>query len=99
MGIAGVVAAIYPIVSPGGYMLYGRTLPAWQEWGRGPDFHPDRPWLLQPFDQLHFEPVTEAEYLQVRGAVISAPRNAHLQIRSRVISTPDAMRSRSVNPG
>ncbi|KAJ7208843.1 allophanate hydrolase subunit 2-domain-containing protein [Mycena pura] len=67
VGIAGVVAAIYPIVSPGGYMLYGRTLPAWQEWGRGADFHPDRPWLLRPFDQVHFEPVTEAEYLQIES--------------------------------
>ncbi|KAJ7201761.1 allophanate hydrolase subunit 2-domain-containing protein [Mycena rebaudengoi] len=52
VGIAGVVAAIYPIVSPGGYMLYGRSLPAWQAWGKGPDFSPDRPWLLEPFDQI-----------------------------------------------
>ncbi|KAJ7500978.1 allophanate hydrolase subunit 2-domain-containing protein [Mycena galericulata] len=65
VGIAGVVAAIYPIVSPGGYQLYGRTLPAWQEWGKGPGFAPDRPWLLQPFDQVHFEPVTESQYIQI----------------------------------
>ncbi|KAG6917630.1 hypothetical protein DXG01_001737 [Tephrocybe rancida] len=30
IGIAGPVAAIYPVESPGGYQLYGRTLPAWQ---------------------------------------------------------------------
>jgi allophanate hydrolase subunit 1 len=52
VGIAGVVAAIYPIVSPGGYMMYGRSLPAWQQWGKGPNFTPDRPWLLHPFDQV-----------------------------------------------
>ncbi|KAJ7635528.1 allophanate hydrolase subunit 2-domain-containing protein [Mycena polygramma] len=65
VGIAGVVAAIYPIVSPGGYMMYGRTFPAWQQWGKGVDFTPDRPWLLQPFDQVRFEPVTEAQLLEI----------------------------------
>ncbi|KAJ7091661.1 hypothetical protein C8R44DRAFT_954932 [Mycena epipterygia] len=30
VGIAGVVTAIYPIVSPGSYMMYGRSLPEWQ---------------------------------------------------------------------
>ncbi|KIJ57609.1 hypothetical protein HYDPIDRAFT_104060 [Hydnomerulius pinastri MD-312] len=52
VGIAGPVAAIYPVVSPGGYQLFGRTLPAWQTWGKGEDFSPDRPWLLRPFDQV-----------------------------------------------
>lgn len=52
IGIAGLVAAIYPIESPGGYQLYGRTLPAWQTWGKGKDFHAERPWLLEPFDQV-----------------------------------------------
>ncbi|KAJ7641859.1 allophanate hydrolase subunit 2-domain-containing protein [Roridomyces roridus] len=65
VGIAGVVAAIYPIVSPGGYMLFGRTLPAWQEWGNGADFEPERPWLLRPFDQVKFEVVGEEEYLEI----------------------------------
>ncbi|KAJ7093306.1 allophanate hydrolase subunit 2-domain-containing protein [Mycena belliarum] len=67
VGIAGVVAAIYPIVSPGGYMMYGRTLPAWQQWGKGPGFAPNRPWLLEPFDQVHFEPVTEEQYIQIES--------------------------------
>ncbi|KAH7886782.1 allophanate hydrolase subunit 2-domain-containing protein [Phlebopus sp. FC_14] len=65
VGIAGPVAAIYPVVSPGGYQLFGRTLPAWQTWGKGVDFSPDRPWLLQPFDQVAFEPVTEGRYLEI----------------------------------
>ncbi|KAG1727747.1 allophanate hydrolase subunit 2-domain-containing protein [Suillus paluster] len=65
VGIAGPVAAIYPVVSPGGYQLFGRTLPAWQTWGKGPDFASDRPWLLQPFDQVLFEPVNEKRYLEI----------------------------------
>jgi len=52
IGIAGPVAAIYPIESPGGYQLYGRTLPAWQTWGKGSNFHPQKPWLLEAFDQV-----------------------------------------------
>ncbi|KAG1903472.1 carbamoyl-phosphate synthase L chain, ATP binding domain-containing protein [Suillus fuscotomentosus] len=65
VGIAGPVAAIYPVISPGGYQLFGRTLPAWQTWGKGPDFASDRPWLLQPFDQVFFEPVSEERYLEI----------------------------------
>ncbi|KAJ3987452.1 allophanate hydrolase subunit 2-domain-containing protein [Lentinula detonsa] len=65
VGLAGLVSAIYPIESPGGYQLYGRTLPAWQTWGRGSNFSMDRPWLLQPFDQIHFEVVTEEEYTKL----------------------------------
>ncbi|KAJ3001785.1 hypothetical protein NUW54_g6213 [Trametes sanguinea] len=65
IGIAGVVAAIYPIESPGGYQLYGRTLPPWQTWGKGPNFAPDSPWLLRPFDQVTWEVVNEADYVQL----------------------------------
>ncbi|KAF9446428.1 hypothetical protein P691DRAFT_673636 [Macrolepiota fuliginosa MF-IS2] len=62
VGIAGPVAAIYPIESPGGYQLFGRSLPAWQTWGRGKNFSTDAPWLLEPFDQVRFEPVDIAMY-------------------------------------
>ncbi|KAH0835743.1 allophanate hydrolase subunit 2-domain-containing protein [Lanmaoa asiatica] len=65
VGIAGPVAAIYPVVSPGGYQLFGRTLPAWQAWGKGADFSPERPWLLRPFDQVSFMPVSEDRYLEI----------------------------------
>ncbi|KAF5390725.1 hypothetical protein D9757_002604 [Collybiopsis confluens] len=64
-GIAGVVSAIYPIESPGGYQLFGRTLPAWQTWGRGRDFASDRPWILRPFDQIRFEVIEERAYEQL----------------------------------
>ena len=46
------MAAIYPIESPGGYQLYGRTLAPWQTWGKGRDFSLESPWLLRPFDQV-----------------------------------------------
>ncbi|OJT05231.1 hypothetical protein TRAPUB_3969 [Trametes pubescens] len=65
IGIAGPVAAIYPIESPGGYQLYGRTLPPWQTWGKGRDFSPESPWLLRPFDQVAWEIVSEEEYAQL----------------------------------
>ncbi|KAG7087251.1 hypothetical protein E1B28_013232 [Marasmius oreades] len=65
IGIAGVVAAIYPIESPGGYQLYGRTLPGWSTWGQGEDFHSDKPWFFESFDQVRFEPISEEEYLAV----------------------------------
>ncbi|KAI0739997.1 urea carboxylase [Daedaleopsis nitida] len=68
IGIAGVVAAIYPIESPGGYQLYGRTLPPWQTWGKGRDFAPESPWLLRPFDQVAFKAVSEEEYVEAEKA-------------------------------
>ncbi|KAI0046085.1 urea carboxylase [Auriscalpium vulgare] len=68
IGIAGLVAAIYPIESPGGYQLYGRTLPSWNTWGKGAEFSPDKPWLLEPFDQVHFELADEKEYLELEKA-------------------------------
>ncbi|KAI0065226.1 urea carboxylase [Artomyces pyxidatus] len=68
IGIAGVVSAIYPVESPGGYQLYGRTLPAWQTWGNGVDFTSETPWLLQPFDQVHFEIVNEQQYVTMEKA-------------------------------
>lgn len=67
VGIAGLVAAIYPIESPGGYQLYGRTLSVWQTWGKGKNFAPDQPWLLRPFDQVTFEVVAEDEYVELEA--------------------------------
>jgi len=80
IGIAGLVAAIYPVESPGGYQLYGRTLPTWQTWGKGRDFEVSRPWLLQPFDQVAFHPVTEEEYIKtsIQAATNSRSSLPHL---------------------
>ncbi|PFH48435.1 hypothetical protein AMATHDRAFT_149874 [Amanita thiersii Skay4041] len=65
VGLAGPVAAIYPLDSPGGYQLFGRTLPPWQTWGRGKSFEPNRPWLLRPFDSIRFRRVGEEEYIKL----------------------------------
>ena len=46
---------IYPMESPGGYQLIGRTLPIWNSFGRVAPFTPDKPWLLRIFDQVRTE--------------------------------------------
>lgn len=43
---------IYPMNSPGGYQLVGRTLPIWNTFGRAGPFSADKPWLLEFFDQV-----------------------------------------------
>jgi hypothetical protein len=44
---------IYPMDSPGGYQLVGRTLPIWNTFGRTGPFTPHKPWLLEFFDQVN----------------------------------------------
>ena len=42
---------IYPMNSPGGYQLIGRTLPIWNAFTRTGPFEAGKPWLLRNFDQ------------------------------------------------
>lgn len=61
VGIAGSQTGIYPIETPGGWQIIGRTavdlfLP-----------NEDIPSLLQPGDTLQFYQITEAEYKKLRG--------------------------------
>ncbi|KAF5378073.1 hypothetical protein D9615_007510 [Tricholomella constricta] len=84
IGIAGPVAAIYPVESPGGYQLYGRTLPTWQTWGKGVDFSSTKPWLLQPFDQASDShlPLNDGSWVfafQIHFEAISADRYVELE--------------------
>jgi allophanate hydrolase subunit 1 len=51
-GIGGSYMCIYPMDSPGGYQLVGRTLPIWNTFGRSGPFSADKPWLLEFFDQV-----------------------------------------------
>jgi len=51
-GIGGSYMCIYPMDSPGGYQLVGRTLPIWNTFGRTGPFTADKPWLLEFFDQV-----------------------------------------------
>lgn len=60
VGIGGNYMCIYTMESPGGYQLVGRTVPIWDKLSLGT--HSDlQPWLLSPFDQVEFYPVSEAE--------------------------------------
>ncbi len=60
VGIGGAFICIYPMESPGGYQLIGRTVPFWNTWQTNDAFK-EAPWLLRPFDRVNFEPVTEEE--------------------------------------
>ncbi|ANB14230.1 bifunctional urea carboxylase/allophanate hydrolase [Sugiyamaella lignohabitans] len=62
VGIGGMYMCIYTMESPGGYQLVGRTVPIWDKLilnkASGDD---SRPWLLSPFDQIEYYPVSEEQ--------------------------------------
>lgn len=58
IGLAGVIGSIYPIESPGGYQLLGRTITTWRPWN-------ERPCLVETFDQIEYFEVSEDEYLRL----------------------------------
>lgn len=66
VGIGGSYMCIYPMDSPGGYQLVGRTLPIWNTYARSGPFTPDKPWLLRNFDQVQFFSVSEEELINLR---------------------------------
>lgn len=61
VGIGGSYMCIYTMESPGGYQLVGRTVPIWDKLTLGTHSPSAKPWLLNPFDQVEFYPVSEAE--------------------------------------
>lgn len=52
VGIGGCYMCIYPMESPGGYQLLGRTLSMWNTFGRVEPFNAEKPWFLDFFDQV-----------------------------------------------
>jgi urea carboxylase len=64
LGIGGNTCSIYPNDAPGGYMLFGMTLPGccWDTFGRKPGFSQERPWLFEEFDQIIFHEVSRLQY-------------------------------------
>lgn len=60
VGLGGMYMCIYAASSPGGYQLVGRTIPIWDKLSLG-NFSKEHPWMLTPFDQVTFYPVTEDE--------------------------------------
>jgi urea carboxylase len=70
VGIGGAYLCIYPMESPGGYQLFGRTLPIWNTTQSTSDFA-DAPWLLRTFDRIKFEAVSEDELERLRAAMLA----------------------------
>ena len=67
VGIGGAYLCVYGMEGPGGYQLVGRTTQVW---------NPRRlaegtPWLLRPFDQLRFFPVSGDELERRRTALLA----------------------------
>jgi biotin-dependent carboxylase-like uncharacterized protein len=63
-GWGGSCASIYPVDSPGGYQMLGRTIPCFDYYGFKSGFTPERPWIFQDFDLLTFYQVSEDEFNQ-----------------------------------
>jgi len=53
--------SIYPVESPGGYQMTGRTVPIFDYYGWKAGFEPSRPWLFEDFDVLSYYEVSESE--------------------------------------
>ena len=68
VGIGGAYMCIYGMEGPGGYQLFGRTTQVWNTFKSTREFEPGTPWLLRPFDQIRFYPVSAAELLEMRDA-------------------------------
>ncbi len=66
--IGGPIVVIYPIESPGGYQLLGRSIPIYDLKQRNPAFKKN-PVLLQPADRLEWETVTDDELEEIRKEV------------------------------
>jgi urea carboxylase len=62
VGLGGPCVAIYPVESPGGYQLFGRSLPVYDLQGRNAAFRED-PLLLRPGDRVRFHRVEEDELM------------------------------------
>ena len=63
VGIAGTQTGIYPVNSPGGWRLIGRT-PL-----RIIDLSSSKPWfLLRPGDRVRFVPILETEFSRISGS-------------------------------
>jgi len=68
---------IYPMNSPGGYQLVGRTLPIWNMFTRTGPFEQEKPWLLRNFDQIRYFEVSEQELEIMRKDF----KNGNLEIK------------------
>jgi len=70
VGIGGAFMCIYPMESPGGYQLVGRTVQIWNTWQTNAAFA-EAPWLLRFFDRVKFELVSEDELEEIRQEAVT----------------------------
>ena len=78
LGIGGACICIYPMESPGGYQLVGRTLPIWNTQQRGACFK-DEPWLLRNFDRIVLEYIDEPELERLRDAFMKGDHDLKIE--------------------
>ncbi|KAH9837510.1 putative urea carboxylase [Teratosphaeria destructans] len=66
-GWGGSCASIYPVDSPGGYQMLGRTIPCFDTLGFKSGFSPERTWLFEDFDILTFYQISEEDFNKQLG--------------------------------
>lgn len=64
VGIGGPCFAIYPVESPGGYQVFGRSIPVYDLQKRNAAFRDDE-LLLRPADRVRFHQVSEEELMSL----------------------------------
>lgn len=79
VGIGGAYMCVYGMEGPGGYQLFGRTVPVWNRFHTTEDFEPGKPWLLRFFDQIRFYPVSAEELLKLREDLIHGKFKLRIQ--------------------
>ncbi|KAI1590231.1 Acetyl propionyl-CoA carboxylase alpha subunit [Pyrenophora tritici-repentis] len=68
VGWAGSCMSIYPVDSPGGYQMTGRTVPCWDYYACKPGFSGHgKPWIFRDFDILTFYQVSEDKLDELLG--------------------------------
>ncbi|MFD0987985.1 urea carboxylase [Methyloligella solikamskensis] len=90
VGIGGAYMCIYGMEGPGGYQLFGRTVPVWRTYRQTGVFEPGKPWLLRFFDQVRFFPVSHDELMKRREDMRAG--KAELQIEDAEFSLAEHSR-------
>lgn len=69
VGMGGSCTAIYPVNTPGGYQIFGRTpVPVWDGPQKFPPFK-ESPVLLKPGDRVKFVPIDAREFIEIENEV------------------------------
>jgi urea carboxylase len=82
VGIGGAYLCVYGMEGPGGYQFVGRTCQMWNTYRTTKEFANGKPWLLRPFDQIRFYPVSSPELVEIRADFLygRAPLDIHEEI-------------------